>query len=124
MPFKYSTPKLLNWTYSEGALGNKLSYKSRADLKLHGPGKLELVFIDIICPNTSNLIIGYIYKHPKLHIGDSDSNYISHLLHKCSKESSTHTLSLGDFNIDQLKYESSELVNSLLDIMFSNFLST
>ena len=42
MPFKYSTPRLLNWTYSEGALGNRLSYKSRADLKLHGPGKLRI----------------------------------------------------------------------------------
>ena len=70
---------------------------------------LESVFIEIICPNTSNLITGCIYKHPILHIGDFNSNFISPLLHKLSKESSKQTFLLGDFNIDLLKYESSEL---------------
>ena len=41
------------------------------------PGKLESVFIEIICPNSSNLIIGCIYKHPMLHIGDFISNCIT-----------------------------------------------
>ena len=76
---------------------------------MYVPGTLESVFIEIICPNTSNLITGCIYKHPILHIGDFNSNYISPLLHKLSKESSKQTFLLGDFNIDLLKHESSEL---------------
>ena len=69
-------------------INNRLSYKPRADLKMYAPGKLESVFIEIICPNSSNLIIGCIYKHPMLHIGDFNNNYIHPLLHKLSKESS------------------------------------
>ena len=60
-----------------------------------------------------------------LHIGDFNSNYISSLLHKLSKESSKQIFLLSDFNIDLRKYESSELVNSFLDILTSNnFLSS
>ena len=58
-----------------------------------------------------------------LHIGDFNSNYISSLLHKLSKESSKQMFLLGDFNTDLLKHESSELVNSFLDTLSSNFLS-
>ena len=38
-------------------INNRLSYKPRADLKMYAPGKLESVFIEIIQPNSSNLII-------------------------------------------------------------------
>ena len=58
-----------------------------------------------------------------LHIGDFNSNYISPLLNKLQKESSKQIFLLCDFNIDLLKYESSELVNSFLDTLPSNFLS-
>ena len=58
-----------------------------------------------------------------LHISDFNSNYISPLLHKLSKESSKQIFLLSDFNIDLLKHESSELVNSFLDTLSSNFLS-
>ena len=101
---------------------NRLSYKPRADLKMYGPGKLESAFIEIICPHTSNLIIGCTYKHSILHICDFNSNYISPLLHKLSKGSSKHIFLLGDININLPKYESSELVNIFLDTLSSNFL--
>ena len=59
-----------------------------------------------------------------LHIGDFNSDYISSLLHKLSKESSKQIFLLSDFNIALGKYESSELVNSFLDTLTSNnFLS-
>ena len=85
--------------------------------------KLESVFIELICPNTSNLIIGFIYTHSILHIDDFNSNHISPLLHKLSKETSKQIFLLGDFNIDLLKYESSQIVNSFLDTLSSNFVS-
>ena len=57
-----------------------------------------------------------------LHIGDFNSNEISPLLQKFLNESSKQIFLLGDFNIDLLKYESSELVNSFLDKLSSIFL--
>ena len=51
------------------------------------------------------------------HIGDFNRNYISPLLYKLLKESSTQILLLGHFNIDQLKYESCKLVNCFLAIL-------
>ena len=45
-----------------------------ADLKMYAPEKLESVFTEIFCPNTSNLIIGCLHKHPIFHIGEFYSN--------------------------------------------------
>ena len=90
---------------------------------MYALGKLESVLIEVICPNTLNAIIGCIHKHPMLHIGGFNSNYISTLLRKLSKESSKQIFLLGDFNIDLLKYESSELINSFHDALSSDFLS-
>ena len=39
------------------------------------PGTLESVFIEIICPNTSNLIVGCIYNNLMLHTGDFNSDF-------------------------------------------------
>ena len=63
-------------------INNRLSYKSRTYLKMCTPGKLESIFLEIICPNTSYLIIGCKYKHSMRHIGKLISNYISPLLHE------------------------------------------
>ena len=89
---------------------------------MHASSKLESVFTEIICPNFSNLTIGCIYEHA--HICNFNSNYISPLfLQKLSKQSSEQMFLLGDFNIDLVKYESFELVNSFLDTLSSIFLS-
>ena len=53
-----------------------------------------------------------------LHIGEINSNYIYHLLHKLSNESFKKKMYLfGDLNIDLLKYESSELASNFLDTL-------
>ena len=39
------------------------------------PGTLESVFIEIICPNTSNLIVGCIYNNLMLRTGDFNSDF-------------------------------------------------
>ena len=55
-------------------INNRLWYKPRADLKMYAPGKSESVFIEIICPNSSNLIIRCISQYPMFHIGGLNSN--------------------------------------------------
>ena len=67
---------------------------------MYAPGKLESVFTENIPPNSSNVVIGCIYKYPLLHIGDLNSNYISPLLRKISNKSSKQIFLLGDFNIN------------------------
>ena len=62
----YSTEHTPTEVSAGGALQyiiNSLSYKPRADPKMFAPGKLESVFIEVICPHSSSLIIGCIYKH-------------------------------------------------------------
>ena len=39
-------------------INSRLSCKPRADVKLYAPAKLESLFLEIICINTSTLIIG------------------------------------------------------------------
>ena len=90
---------------------------------MYTSGKLESVFIEIICPNSSYLIIGSIYKHPMLHIGYFKRNYIS-IFFFCTnfQKDPLNKYFLGEFNTDLFKYESSKLVNSFLDILSSHFL--
>ena len=49
---------------------------------------------------------------------------ISPLLLKLQKQSSKRIFLLGDFNIDLLKYEISDLINNFIDTLSSNFNNT
>ena len=42
----------------------RLSYHPRNDWNIYMPGKLESIFIEIVCPKSSNIIVGCSYKHP------------------------------------------------------------
>ena len=78
--------------------------------------------MEIICSKSSSVIVGCIYKHPALPINDFTNEFIFPLLLKLQKESSKTIFLLGDFNIDLLKYEISDSVNSFIDTLSSNFL--
>ena len=60
------------------------------------------------------MIVGCIYKHPKLQINDFKSDFISPLLLKLQKESSKRNFLLGDLNIDLLKYELSKKIQLII----------
>ena len=97
------------------------------------PSKLESIFIEIVCPKSSNIIVGCIYKHPSLQVNNFTNDIIQvnnftndiirSLLEKLNKESSKKIFLLGDFNIDLLQYETSEPVINFVDTLSSNFLS-
>ena len=103
-------------------MNKRLSYQLRNDLKLYHPRKIESTFIEIICSESTNVIVGCTYKHPKIQINDLKSYFIFPLLLKLQKESSKRILLLGDFNIDLLKYELSDSINNFIDTLSSNFL--
>ena len=78
-------------------ISKKFNYKPRNDLLLYKPRQLETVFVEIIFPKKSNLIVGCIYKHPCMSTSEFN-DVISPVLQQISMENKTIIL-LGDFNI-------------------------
>ena len=58
----------------------RLSYKIRNDLKIYKKFELESTFIEIINPRKSNIIVGVIYKHPKMDVNDFNNNFLKFLI--------------------------------------------
>ena len=83
-------------------LSEKLRYKPRNDLQIYKPSLSESVFVEILCPRKSNVIIGCIYRHPSMSLTEFNDFYLAQLLSKISLENKTVML-LGDFNVDLIK---------------------
>ena len=49
-------------------IANHLSYKTRSDLNIYKKIELESTFVEIINPKKSNIIVGTIYRHPKMDV--------------------------------------------------------
>ena len=103
-------------------INKRLLYHPRNYLNIYTPGKLESIFIELVCPKSSNIIVGCTYKHPSLQVNNF-ANIILSLLEKLNKENSKKNFLHGDFNIDLLQYETSEPCNNFVDTLSSNFLS-
>ena len=89
-------------------ISNNLSYKPRNDLCIHKYTELESIFIEILSPKKTNVIVGCIYHHPHMDLNEFNDYYIINLLDKVSKENKTVFL-LGDFDIDLLNYDQHSL---------------
>ena len=96
-------------------------YKTRPDLAMYKPKKLESIFV-VILPEKSNLIVGCIYKRPCVDICTFNDHYLNPLLDNLSQEASKTIALLGDFNIDLLYFDTSEHVSTFLDDPASNLL--
>ena len=101
----YSIEHALTKIAAEGDLlyiNKRLSYHPRIDLNIYMPGKLESIFIEVVCPKLSNIIFECIYKQPSLQVNYFKNDIILSLLGKLNKENSKKNFLLGDFNIDLL----------------------
>ena len=98
---------------------DRLAYQNRNDLNLYKTNNLESTFIEIANPNKSNIIVGCIYRHPKLDLFEFIHYYLNSLLEKLAKEQKTAFL-LGDFNVDLLKYEQHKATKEFLHSLSSN----
>ena len=67
-------------------MANRLPYKIRNDLKIHRKFELQSIFIEIINLRKSNIIVGVIYKHPKMDVTDFNNNFLNNLLKKINQE--------------------------------------
>ena len=105
----YAIKQIATESNAVGALlyiNRKHSYKFRKDLKLYKPHNIESVFIEVIVPERTNIIVRRSYRHSDNNIDDFNTNYPRSLLQKLSKKPSKNVFSLGDFNIDLLKFNS------------------
>ena len=100
----------------------KHSYKTRPDLAIYKPKKLESIFVEAVLLMKSNLIVGCIYKHPCMDICTFNDHYLSPLLDNLSKETNKTVVLLGDFNNDLLNFDTSEYVSTFLYDLASNSL--
>ena len=98
-----------------------MNYTIRGDLKIYRKMELESFFIEAINSKVKSLIIGCIYQHPSKNSTEFTDIYISKLLRKISKENKT-IVSMGDFNIDLLKYDKNTDGATFLNSMYTKFL--
>ena len=99
-------------------IANRLSYKTRNDLEIYNKFELKFTFIEIINLRKSNIIVGAIYKHPKMDVTDFSNNFLNNLLKKINQEQKKVFL-LGDFNIDLMHYNEKKPTNEFLDSLAS-----
>ena len=100
-------------------IANHLSYKPLTDISLNKANQLESTSIETINSRKSNIIVGYLYKHPNMDVSDFNKNYLNTLLDKLSKESKQASL-LDDFTINLLSYNDHQSANEFLDSLASN----
>ena len=96
-----------------------MAYQNRNNLNLYKTNNLESTFIEITNPKKSNIIVGCIYKHPKMDSYEFIHYYLNPLLEKLAKQQKIAFL-LGDFNVDLIKYEQHKATNEFLDSLSSN----
>ena len=101
-------------------INKRHSYKARPNLAIYKLKKLESIFVEVILPKKSNLIVGCIYKHSCIHICTFNDHYLNPLLDNQSKESNKTIVLLGDLIIDLLNFDTSEHLNTFLDDLTSN----
>ena len=96
-------------------------FNKRDDFKFNSAGNFESTFIEIILPKRKYIIMGCIYQHPTsiIHVHQFNNDYIVPLLENISAEDKICSL-VGDFNIDFLKNDSTEDVDTFYNSMNSH----
>ena len=100
-------------------IANKFQYKTRPDLLLYKIKSLESIFIEILCQNQQNIVVGCIYKHPCMEIDEFISDYLTPLLEKLSSENKSIFL-MGDFNINLLQCNDNDHISEYFNMLTSN----
>ena len=104
-------------------INKRHSYKTRPDLSIYKPNKFESVFVEVVFPKKSNLIVGCIYKtYMQIFIRTFNDHCPNPLLDNLSKEANKIIVFLGDFNIALLNFDTSENASTFLDDLESNSL--
>ena len=116
----YKTPFVQGSKFNKGGVAiytkDDLNVFERDDLKKIDDC-FEVIWVEINVEKAKNIICGCVYRHPNSDIQVLE-NYINKCLTKISKENKECYLS-GDFNIDLLKYDSSNKHRDFLNMITS-----
>jgi len=117
----YHTPTEASKGGSMLYIDDKFNSLPRHDLEssLYKSKELESSFIEINNPGKQNIIIGCIYRHPKMDLNEFNDHFLNELLGNLSKENKRVFL-MGDFNVDLLNIESNSSISKYFDILSSN----
>ena len=88
-------------------IDKKYSYKTRVDLAICKPKKIESVFVEVALPKKKVLIVGCIYNHLSMNICTFNNHYFNPLLHNPYKEDNKTIVLLDDFKTDLLNFDTS-----------------
>ena len=102
-------------------ISKKHDYRNRKGLDIYKAKELESTFVEVLNPKGKNIVVGCIYKHPKMDITEFTEYYMNKILEKLSFENKNVIL-LGDFNIDLMHYDSDNNTCNFLDTIMSNSL--
>ena len=102
---------------------NSLSFKVRPDLNLIQTDRNDIdhsesVFVEIICRQSKNIIVGNVYRAHRTDI-DSFNSDLSNCLDRISLENKLCYIS-GDFNFDILQYDTDNKVNAFVNNFYSH----
>ena len=61
-------------------INKRHSYKTRPELAIYKPKNLKSIFVEVVLPKKSNLIVECIYKHPCMNIHPFNDHYLHPLL--------------------------------------------
>lgn len=81
----------------------------------------ESIFVEILNDKTKNIIVGVIYRPPKSNINDFIEKF-ELSIEKINKEKK-ECYFMGNYNLDLLKSESNNLINSFLDSLYYSSLT-
>ena len=100
-------------------IDKNLRYRSRNDLTLYKSKEIESSFIEIIEPKKKNTIVGSIYKHPNVSVGEFTNDFLEPLLEKLCFEKKEVIL-MGDFNINLLNCNMDKSTSHYVDTLYSH----
>ena len=93
---------------------------TRPDLNVEKEKELESIFIEIPQKTSKNIIIGCIYRHPRMHLKEFNDLFLKSLTKRLTKENKKEVILLGDFIIDLIKSNSNADASEFLDVIYSS----
>ena len=103
-------------------LRDNLNFKPRNDLNMYSAKKLESVFVEIINNQSTNTIIGCVYRHPSMDADEFNEFELRPFIQKLANHSEKEVYIAGDFNFDLLNSTTHSASSDFFDVMTSNFL--
>ena len=98
-----------------------INYKPRTDLNIYKAKELESYFVEVVNQNSSNYIVGVVYRHPSMDPNLFNSEYLKPLNEKLGKDNKKKYIA-GDFNLDLMKTANHSPTYDFLETLMTNLI--